>query len=153
MMNKLFKLILGLVLLILAAQLIKVDRTNPPVLADIPAPPQVKEILKRVCYDCHSNETVWPGYTEIAPISWLAAYDVNEGRSELNFSTWNLYDIQKRDKIKKEILEVIEEQEMPPWFYLVIHTDAILSSEDRALIRDWASKPSYDSDDIYESGM
>ena len=62
------------------------------------APAPVKEVMKRACYGCHSNETVWPWYSNVAPASWLAAYDVGRGRAELNFSSWGKYDAAQRFK-------------------------------------------------------
>ena len=109
-------------------QLIPVDRSNPSVVEDITAPPPVKSILKRACYDCHSHETVWPWYSKVAPVSWLVAWDVREGREELNFSTWNQYTGKKRDKKLKEIAEQVDEGEMPPWFYLPAHPEAYEST-------------------------
>jgi len=72
-----------------ALQFVPVDTSNPPATVDIEAPADVKEILQRSCYDCHSNETRWPWYFRIAPFSWLAAHDVEEGREHLNFSEWD----------------------------------------------------------------
>ncbi len=79
------KLRLGLVLLAVAfalAQAVPVARTNPPVESLVPAPPAALAALRKSCWDCHSNETVWGWHTRIAPISWLVASDVNEGRGE-----------------------------------------------------------------------
>jgi hypothetical protein len=94
-----------------------------------------------VCYDCHSNEPVWPWYSHVAPFSWLLARDVREGRAELNFSTWNRIATQQRVKKLKESWEEVAEGEMPPWFYLGVHRDAVLSAEDRSVLRDWALSP------------
>ena len=69
-------------------QLVSFERTNPPVTGEIKAPGDVKPLLERACYDCHSNQTVWPWYSRIAPGSWLMHRDVIEGRKELNFSEW-----------------------------------------------------------------
>jgi hypothetical protein len=124
-----------------AIQLVPVDTSNPPVTADVPASPAVKGILRRACYDCHSNETQWPWYGRIAPVSWLLARDVREGRAELNFSTWNQYSTQQRVKKLKESWEEVAEGEMPPWFYLPVHRDARLSADDRTLLRQWAREP------------
>jgi hypothetical protein len=71
------------------AQLVPLDRSNPPVSAEVPATPEVRAILKRSCYDCHSNETRWPWYAYAAPMSWLLVYDVHEAREHMNFSTWD----------------------------------------------------------------
>ncbi len=78
-----------LIIALVAIQLVPVDRTNPPVETEVPATVEVRSILRRACYDCHSNETVWPWYSRIAPISWLVARDVREGREKVNLSTWN----------------------------------------------------------------
>jgi len=131
------KLALITVIVGVAIQFIPVDRSNPPVEEEIVVAPQVQAILKRACYDCHSNETKWPWYSQIAPVSWLLAWDVHEGREELNFSTWNRYSPKKRNKFIKEIWEEIEEGEMPPWFYLPLHPEGSLSDQDRTLLRDW----------------
>lgn len=129
-------------------QLIPVDRTNPPVEQEIPAAPQLKSILKRACYDCHSNETLWPWYSRIAPVSWLVAWDVKEGREELNFSTWNRYDAKQREKKVRESWEEVAEGGMPPWFYVPLHPEARLSDRDRQILQAWAGvQPSHDRDD------
>ena len=120
---------------------IPIDTGNPPVTGDIPTSPAVKAILRRACYDCHSNETEWPWYGRIAPVSWLIARDVRKGRAELNFSTWNQYSTQQRVKKLRESWEEIAEGEMPPWFYRPVHRDARLTAEDRTLLRQWAREP------------
>ena len=92
---------LGLLVLVVDFQFIPVDTANPPVESDIPTSPAVKAVLRRACYDCHSHETVWPWYSRIAPMSWLLVRDVQEGRAELNFSTWNQYTTQQQvEKLK-----------------------------------------------------
>ncbi len=133
---------MGLVLILIllfGIQLIPVTMSNPPIEEEIVVSPEVKTILERACYDCHSHETIWPGYSQVAPISWLLAWDVREGREELNFSTWNRYDEQKRNKMIKEIWEEVEEGEMPPWFYLPLHPEAQLSDQDHAVLQAWAA--------------
>jgi hypothetical protein len=133
----------GLVLLLalVAIQLVPVDTRNPPVTGDVPTSPAVKAVLRRACYDCHSHETRWPWYGRVAPVSWLLARDVREGRAELNFSTWDQYSAQQQVKKLKESWEEVAEGEMPPWFYLPAHREARLSAEDRALLRQWAREP------------
>src|SRR5690348_6573673 len=76
---------------VLAAQLVRPQRTNPPVVSDVAAPPEIEAVLRRACFDCHSNETAWPWYTAVAPISWVLHRDVLEGRRRLNFSEWGEY--------------------------------------------------------------
>jgi hypothetical protein len=125
---------------LVAIQFIPVERTNPPVERDISAPPGVKAVLRRACYDCHSNETNWPWYSGIAPISWMVARDVREGRAEFNFSTWNEYSAKEQVSTLIESWETVAEGEMPPGLYRVPHRDARLSAHDRALLQQWAAK-------------
>ncbi len=128
----------SVVLVFVLIQLFPVETKNPPVERDVPASPAVKSVLRRACYDCHSNETQWPWYSRVAPASWLVAHDVREGREALNFSTWNRYDTEHRIESLAESWEEVAEGEMPQWFYLPAHRDAKLSAPDRALLRTWA---------------
>jgi hypothetical protein len=121
-----------------AIQFVPVDRTNPPVDSEVPATPEVRSILRRACYDCHSNETVWRWYSRVAPVSWLIAHDVHEGRAELNFSTWSRLDANAQAKALGKSWKEVDEGEMPPWIYVPMHPDASLSAEDRAALRAWA---------------
>ena len=125
--------------LLIVIQVIPVNRDNPPVESEVPAPEPVRAVLRRACYDCHSNETVWPWYSRVAPFSWLLARDVHEGRRELNFSTWNRLNAQREVRKMKETRDEVSEGEMPPWYYLIVHREAALSSGDSALLVDWAS--------------
>jgi mono/diheme cytochrome c family protein len=129
--------LVAFVVLFGVAQLVPVSRTNPPVEQEVDAPPEVRAIFERSCYDCHSHETRWPWYSRVAPFSWLVAHDVDEGREHLNFSTWGRYDAEDRAENLDEIAEVLEEGEMPPWFYLPMHPDARLSEADVATVRGW----------------
>ena len=129
---------LGALALGVAIQLVPVDRSRPPVESEIPAPPEVRAILERACYDCHSHETQWPWYGYVAPASWLLAYDVREGREHMNFSTWGRYSAKKQAKKREEIPEEVDEGEMPPWFYLPLHPEARLDDADRETLRRWA---------------
>jgi Haem-binding domain len=131
----------AIIVVLLAIQLIPADTTNPPADSDIPTSPEVKAILRRACYDCHSNETQWPWYSRIAPISWLLAWDVRAGRAELNFSTWNQYSPQQQVKKLQESWKEIAEGDMPPWLYLPVHRDARLSAADRSIMRQWSQQP------------
>jgi hypothetical protein len=131
----------GLVLLgaLLLAQLVPVDRGRPPVEGEVPAPPELRALLERSCYDCHSHETVWPWYGYVAPFSWLLAWDVREAREELNLSTWNRYSAKKQAKKREEMWEEVDHGHMPLWYYLPLHPEARLSDADRALLREWAT--------------
>jgi hypothetical protein len=131
--------ILALVIALVAIQLVPIDRTNPPVETEVPASAEVRSVLRRACYDCHSNETKWPWYTRIAPASWLIAKDTSEGREELNFSTWDRLSAGDQAEAIRKSWETVDEGEMPPWFYLPLHPEARLSADDRVLLRDWAA--------------
>lgn len=132
------KFIIFLVVVLIGIQFIPVERTNPPVVSDIDAPSAVKDILRKACYDCHSNETNWAWYTKIAPASFLAINDVNEGRENLNFSEWGNY-TSKTEQIKEEIWEEVREERMPPWMYRVSHSESKLTPEEKNLLRNWAT--------------
>jgi len=132
------KTLIILVVLFIAIQLIPVKRENPPVVADFDGPAEVKDIFKVSCYDCHSNETRWVWYTNIAPVKWLAAHDVKEGREHLNFSNWGNIPSEKYGRIAYKIWDDIEEGEMPLKIHTIMHKDAILSDEQKAIVKDWA---------------
>ena len=121
-----------------AAQLVPVDRVNPPVRGEVAAPAEVRAILRRACYDCHSNEVRWPWYGRVAPVSWLLERDVREGREEVNFSVFERYPEKRQRRKWTEIPEQIQKDEMPPWFYVAVHGDARLSESDRAALVQWA---------------
>jgi mono/diheme cytochrome c family protein len=88
---------------------------------------QTYALAKRACFDCHSNETIWPWYSNIAPASWLIYRDVVEGRNQLNFSDWQITRLEEPG----EISSIIAEGEMPPLQYLLMHTSARLSSTEK----------------------
>lgn len=132
------RLALFLVVVLIAIQFVPAERSNPPVTADLDAPAEVKAVLRKACYDCHSNETVWPWYARIAPAKLLLAHDVEEAREHMNFSTWDAYSEADRTHIRGEVWEEVEEGEMPPWFYTPLHGQAKLTDADREVLRDWA---------------
>ncbi|UCF40387.1 MAG: heme-binding domain-containing protein [Gemmatimonadota bacterium] len=119
-------------------QLWPVERANPPVTAEIAAPPEVMEVLRVACYDCHSNETRWPWYGYVAPVSWLVAHDVNEAREELNFSEWGLLSAEDAAELREEVWEEVEEGEMPLRKYVWLHPEARLSREQRQVLQMWS---------------
>lgn len=108
------------------------DHTNPPVLGE-PTwdSPQTRELAVRACFDCHSNESEWPWYANVAPVSWLVQHDVEEGRAELNFSEWGT---NRKAEEEGEWEEVIEEGEMPLPIYLLTHAEARLTENERQLL-------------------
>jgi len=131
------RILAAAVALFAAVQLVPVHRTNPPVEAEVDAPPEVKAILKKACWDCHSHETVWGWHTHVAPISWLAVHDVNEGREELNFSRWNAIDAKRLARIAKKLPEEVGEGDMPPPSYLLVHPSARPTGAERAALVAW----------------
>lgn len=129
----------AIILILVLIQLAPVERTNPPIEKEISVPGNVMGILRKACYDCHSNRTNWPWYSSIAPASWLLVRDVKEGREELNFTTWNRYSAKKLATIPRKILEEVQEGEMPPLLYRLMHLEARLSAGEKELLRGWAS--------------
>jgi len=117
--------------------------TNPPVVqaetleAATEVPENARQILVRSCNDCHSNQTVYPWYSNIAPFSWLLADHINEGRRELNFSIWATYGTQRKRNKLDEICEQITGDLMPHSQYLWLHRNAALSEEDKKILCDW----------------
>lgn len=135
-----FRTILGsAAIAILAAQLVRPDRSNPAVQGDLSAPPVVKDALERGCYDCHSNQTRWPWYSAVAPFSWWIHHDVDEGRRRFNFSSWTDYtsDSGTEDQKLDEVARLIASRAMPPRYYIMMHPQARLTSEERIAITRW----------------
>lgn len=121
-------------------QLVPVDRTNPTGGKPFDAPANVQAIVKRACFDCHSNETKWPWYSYVAPVSWLVARDVKEGRRHLNLSLFADMSEQKRGSKATEMSEQVNENLMPLPIYLTMHSEAKLSPEDKKALEAWASE-------------
>jgi hypothetical protein len=112
--------------------------TNPGPRFELKAPPEVAAILRRACFDCHTNETRWPIYSRIAPGSWLMARDIHKGRTHLNFSEWASVDDEERQDDLQTCWEQVESGEMPPWFYVFpMHPAAKLSQQDKALLKSY----------------
>ena len=88
--------------------------------------PATRALAVRACFDCHSNQTVWPWYAQVAPISWLVQRDVDEGRAHVNFSEWDRLQRGLRG-VRNDVLS----GEMPPWYYLPLHPQARLSGAEK----------------------
>ena len=130
-------ILIGLVVVIVLAlliQLVPVNRENPAVVTQVSwDSPETQALWDRTCADCHSNETTWPWYSYVAPVSWLVARDVREGREKFNISDLTT---SRLDKMMREIAEVVQEGEMPMPIYLVTHPEARLTSAERdALVK------------------
>lgn len=137
------RIIIGaLVVIFIIIQFIPVSRTNPPVKAEIPAPANVKPILERACYDCHSNETDWPWYSHVAPVSWLVAHDVHEGREHMNMTDWNALKPDEQIDHIEGIWEMIDDGDMPLWYYQIMHPKSKLSDQDKTAIHNWSESVS-----------
>ncbi len=132
--------LLALVAVVAGIQFIPVDRSNPPVTGDLGAEPEVDGLLRKACYDCHSNETKWPLYAHVAPMSWVTARHVREGREELNFSSWDGMASDRKDHKLEEIAERVENHDMPLSSYLLLHSEARLTTDERTRIVDWANR-------------
>jgi mono/diheme cytochrome c family protein len=121
--------LLGLVGLLVLIQFVPYgrDHTNPPVTAE-PRwdSPRTRDLAAGSCFDCHSNLTKWPWYTNVAPMSWLIQRDVDEGREALNFTEWD-----RPQEALGEIAEAVGEGEMPPTQYTLLHPGAKLSDAER----------------------
>ncbi|NTV02187.1 MAG: heme-binding domain-containing protein [Chlorobiaceae bacterium] len=124
------KAIAGTAAVLLLIQLVPFgkDHTNPPA-TGTPKwdSPRTLELFNRACKDCHSNETVWPWYSNVAPVSWLTALDVKIGRKKFNVSEWGREGVNKGD----EAAEETREGKMPPWFYLPAHPEAKLTPSEK----------------------
>lgn len=109
------------------------NHTNPPVVQEPPwDSPQTRALAVRACFDCHSNETVWKWYSNIAPASWLVQRDVDEGRDRLNFSNWSSGQVRRA----REAPETVLQGSMPPVQYLILHPEAVLSAQEKQQLAD-----------------
>lgn len=104
--------------------------------ANVPA--DVAQILERSCYDCHSNNTKYPWYSNIQPVGWWQANHINEGKDELNFSEFGTYKPKRQAHKMHEVVEMIEENEMPLSSYTLIHKDAVLTADEKTIVMKWA---------------
>ena len=126
---------LGVILLLIAAQLIRPDRTNPAtnvrhtIQTHAGITSELVAVLDRSCGDCHSNATVWPWYTNVAPLSWLMAYAVSEGRKAVNYSEWSGYSPQQQQKLLAESCQDVRSGKMPG-VYSVLRPETKLSPRD-----------------------
>ncbi|MCI0706454.1 MAG: heme-binding domain-containing protein [Ignavibacteriae bacterium] len=142
-MRKILKrtlIVLGVIFI--GIQLYPVDRTNPPIdpemtfQAKVNVPPHIDKLVRNSCYDCHSHETTWPWYSYVAPVSWLVASDVEEGRTILNFSNWDYSMFRSVGRLDQMAEEVYQDR-MPLPNYLIVHPSAKLLAADKDSLLDW----------------
>jgi hypothetical protein len=113
-------------------QLVRPEKTNPPVVTVLQwDSSQTQALARRACMDCHSNETTWPWYAQVAPVSWLLVRDVNEGRKEFNLSALGNLSANGANKLANEIDELVERGEMPLAIYLPTHPEARLNDDEK----------------------
>ena len=129
--------------LLLAIQFIPVNRTNPNVdpsrtiYAALPVPAGVKAVFERSCMNCHSDETAWPWYSYVAPVSWVVAHDVHGARSKMNFSEWGSYSAPRKEDKLEEICEQLTNGDMPDRKYAIFHRSARITPQEREAICQW----------------
>ena len=137
------KILVGLLAILLVMQLFRIDKTNPPIEAaqefrQVMAPPhEVQQLLEVSCYDCHSHETRYPWYSNVAPFSWMLQNHVVEGREHFNFSTFGSLPADERAELLHESAEEIEKKKMPLEGYTALHPEAVLTAEQRTLLARW----------------
>ena len=131
---------IGIIVLI---QFFRIDTQNPAInlsndfLNLTVAPTEIQDILSNSCYDCHSYQTKYPWYSNVAPVSWMLSSHIREGRGHLNFSEWNEYSSDKQISLKEECLEEIQSNNMPLKSYTLIHKGARLSDNSKQILVDW----------------
>ncbi len=145
-MSRAKRVLLGLLLVLVAIQLIRPARNktnevqNADFIKHFKAPAHVAEILKISCYDCHSNNTQYPWYTNIQPVGWLMANHIKDGKEDLNFNEFGNYPKRRQLSKLKGTENSIKDGSMPLSSYTLIHKNANLSRENRAVILKWTSK-------------
>lgn len=140
---------IGLILFLILAQLRRIDKTNPVSEAkndylaiELPND-NIKMILKESCYDCHSNETTFPWYSNVAPLSWWLKGHVDNGRKKLNFSDWGTYANNKKSHKIQESIDAVSDKWMPLGSYTMMHPKGKLSKENRALLIEYFKSKSF----------
>ncbi|HSZ72165.1 MAG TPA: heme-binding domain-containing protein [Cytophagaceae bacterium] len=137
------KIIIGIILLLVAIQVIRIDKTNPPVdkskdFITLTHPSEeIRAMLVTSCYDCHSHETTYPWYSNVAPASWFLKNHINDGRKHLNFSTWSDYSEKKQQHKLEECIDEVKEGEMPLTPYTWTHQHAALTPNQQEKLAAW----------------
>ena len=146
MKNLLRLVVLAWVGVLVAIQLIRPARTNPPtdrsrtLTASMTVPPPALAVLERSCRDCHSNDTRWPWYSNVAPMSWMVIDHVNSGRRHFNYSDWASHAPDKSRKILQDICDETRAGSMPIGLYTILHRDARLTAADVNTLCAWTSE-------------
>jgi hypothetical protein len=144
-MSKIQKVLAGAIALLVIIQFFRPEKnvsaaTSPnDLFAHYQAPDSLKQMIRTSCYDCHSNNTAYPWYSNFQPIAWWLNDHVEEGKREFNFSEFATYVPKKADHKLKELIEVVKEQEMPLKSYTLIHSESRLTENQRRVLADWAA--------------
>ncbi len=133
------RVLLAVIAALVLAQFWPMRPDNPASAMIFTPPAAVEPILRRACWDCHSNETRWPWYARVAPMSWLVVDHVREGREKLNFSDYAALGAKKQAQTPRRCWRQVEQGHMPLRSYLWMHAGARLGDADRAALRDWAA--------------
>lgn len=145
-MNILKRIILILFIVFVGIQLIPTTRnqSNGVLATDIirtyNAPENIKNLLKTSCYDCHSNNTNYPWYNKIQPVSWLLEGHIQKAKEVLNFSEFGAYSKRRQKSKLKSIASQIKDNKMPLPSYTFMHKDAKFSEEEKSLLENWVSQ-------------
>lgn len=136
-------ILIGFIALFILIQFFRIDKSTLPVnpktdfISTLQCSDDVSGVLKKACYDCHSNQAQYPWYTNIAPVSWWIKHHINEGSHHLNFSIWETYTAKRKDHKLEECIEMIEEDEMPMKSYTWMHKEAKLTLDEKQLLINW----------------
>jgi Haem-binding domain len=134
---------LAALVLLLAIQLVPVNRNNPrgdpsqTIYAALPMPADARAVFERSCNNCHSNETSWPWYSYVAPVSWVVAHDVHQARKAMNLSEWGSYSATKKTDKLEEICEQLTNGDMPDRKYTLIHKQARPTAKEKGVVCQW----------------
>lgn len=140
------KILVIILVAFIIIQFFPIDKTNP---APTPGmdflrikdtPPEIATLINSSCYDCHSNETRYPWYANIAPTSWFLKNHINDGRKHLNFSTFAVYETKQQIHKLEECIEMVEKKQMPLYSYFLGHQEAKLTDEQRKILIDYFKK-------------
>lgn len=137
------KIILGLVAVLVVIQFFQIDKVQPEAdpkvdFISLEQPPQeVENLLRSACYDCHSYESEYPWYTNIQPVAWWIDYHIDHSQEYLNFSEWGNYTYRRADHKAEEVIEYVENKEMPLPSYRIMHPEARLSDDQRQVLMDY----------------
>ena len=155
-MKKVFKVILVVIIIaFVAIQFIRpaknsgIEIAETNITAKYKIPQGVQQVLNVSCYDCHSNTTHYPWYSNIQPVAWFLNDHIVEGKKELNFSAFTNYPVWRQYKKFKEIGREVKDGDMPMTSYTLLHRDAVLTSEQKLAIQDWAANAMKDMEAQY----